>query len=390
MKSKSIPTANNSVPGKKLTIGHIIYAFNDGGMERGIVNLINHGDQQQFRHVIICLTEAGSFSKLLRSPDCSLIELHKRSGNDWRLPWVIARVARQHGIDILHARGWPTLLETAIGARFAGIPATVYAFHGRTMDELGANDIRRQLVQSIFIRSYQRVITLNSQMQLELARESYLSLAMIQIIANGVDVDHFSPRKDRTTLRSKFGLPNDRFILGSIARLDRVKNHDVILKAFHRIKNSGFKAFLLIVGEGPARAVIQNTISMLGLNADVLLFGFSNCVSELLNCMDAYIQSSFYEGFSNTVLEAMACALPVLATKVGGTVDVISDKREGFFFEPADDRGLASLTIQLINNPVLRRDLGKRGRIRAVDCFPVEKMVNSYQNLYRDLMTRAR
>src|SRR4029077_20736121 len=96
-----------------ITVGHGIYAFHDGGMERGLLNLINYGDRDHFHHVILCLTEAGAFAKLLASPSCTVVELHKREGNDWRLPWRIAQAARQHTFDVLHARGWPTLVETA-------------------------------------------------------------------------------------------------------------------------------------------------------------------------------------------------------------------------------------------------------------------------------------
>lgn len=378
--------SKNSAPQLgRITVGHVIYAFHDGGMERGLLNLINYGDRDRFHHIILCLTEAGAFTRLLASPSCTVIELHKKEGNDWRLPWRIAQVARQHMIDILHARGWPAMVETIIGAWLADVSATIYTFHGKTFNELQGVNFQRRWVQRIMIRCFNRVMTLNRSMRSDLSAECLLPEDFIQIIANGVDIDIFRPQQERLSLRAAFNLPKDRLIVGNVARLDPVKNHEVILRALSRVEKA-LRPFFLLVGDGAHRIALQRQIYELGLDSDVCLFGYSNHISELLNCMDFYVQSSLYEGFSNTVLEALACGLPVLATKVGGTMDILTENKEGFFFQPTDDEMLAFLFVRLVRDQELRCVLGEQARRRAAQYFPVQSMVHKYEAIYRDLV----
>ena len=250
-----------------ITIGHTIYAFKDGGMEQGLLNIINHGDARRFRHVVLSLTEAGAFTSRLQSEACSVVELQKRDGNDLRLPGRIAAAVRQHRVNILHARGWPSLLETALAARVAGVRATIYGFHGKTLQELQGASLKRRYAQKLAVRCYSRIMTLNRRMRADFARECSLPEERIKIIANGVDVDRFRPRADRSELRARFGLPNDRFIIGSVGRLDPVKNHEVILRALRRLREQGRQQFLLLVGEGCHRPVLEREINRLGAGA---------------------------------------------------------------------------------------------------------------------------
>ena len=370
---------------KRISIGHTIYSFKDGGMERGLLNVINHSDPERFRHVILCLTESGAFVEHLKAPDCLVVNLQKREGNDFRLPKRLADAARQYGLDILHARGWPTLVETAVAALLANITTTVYGFHGKTIDDLQGIGFVRRLAQRLFIRSYSRIITLNQLMASDFAGECGLPPNQVRIIPNGVDIHHFSPRADRSDLRKQFGLPPDRLILGNVARLDPVKNHEMIIRTLPRLRQHPSRPFVLLVGEGGHRPVLEARIKSLGLTEDVRLLGYSEQIPALLNCMDLYIQSSLYEGFSNTVLEAMACGVPVMATQVGGTADLFSDGEQGFLFPSGDEAALVALIARLADSPVLRRSMADRARRHVVDRFSVKTMVQNYEALYEEL-----
>lgn len=358
-------------------------------MERGLLNLVNHSDPDRFRHVVLCLTEAGPFAGQVVAPDCEIIELRKREGNDLRLPGRIAAAARQHRVDILHARGWPALVETALAAALARIKATIYGFHGKTMQDLQGMSFKRRWVQKVFVRCYHRVVTLNSRMRTDLAAQCGLSEERIDIIGNGVDVEVFCPREDRHELRAKFGLPADRFIIGNVARLDPVKNHEVILRAIRRLRGDVRAPLFLLVGEGSHRSVLEREMEQLGVTESVCLVGYSDRIPELLNCMDLYVQSSLYEGFSNTVVEAMACGLPVLSTDSGGTADVFSDGQEGFFFRPDDEETLACLIRQLQVDDQLRSALSERARRLVVAKCSVQTMVYNYENMYIELALAA-
>jgi sugar transferase (PEP-CTERM/EpsH1 system associated) len=395
--SRALPTREQALPhchskgGEELTdrrisVGHTIWSLSDGGMERGLLNIINHGNQREFRHVILCLGEAGPLADHVRASNCVVIELKKRHGNDWTVPFTISALAKRLRLDILHARGWPTLVETALGGYLARVRRTVYGFHGKTVEELDGKSLRRRLAERIFLRGYSEVVTLTESMKADLANECHLGSTRVRVIPNGVDPEVFRPADHPHESRAKLGLPVNGIVIGNVARLDPVKNHSSILRALSRLRSLGVEIYLLLVGEGSERARLEREIRGSGLSTSVRLFGRSDNVSELLHCMDIYVQSSLYEGFSNTVLEAMACGLPILATRTGGTVDLLHDGEEGYLFEPNDDRALASLILELraIDR---RKAMGANGRKRVIENFPTSKMVTRYEQMYRDLVS---
>jgi glycosyltransferase involved in cell wall biosynthesis len=298
---------------------------------------------------------------------------------------VIARITRKYDIDILHARGWPTFVETAGGAFLSGRAKTVYGFHGKTFEDISGVTLRRRCAQRAIIKLYDRVVTLTPRMRDEVASDCGLSVESIRVVPNGVDVNRFAPQKHKSTLRSAFGIPLDRFVIGNVGRLDPVKNQKTILRSLRQLRRDGIAPYFILVGEGVERSELENQVKTLGLDQDVRFVGYSDQVQDLMNCMDVYVQPSYYEGFSNTILEAMACGVPVLTTDVGGTRDVIESGREGFFFEPEDHGRLASLIARLQNDRALLDEMGKDARSRTIKNFSVESTVALYENLYIEL-----
>ena len=369
----------------QVKVGHAIYALKAGGEERELLNIINYGDHSRFYHVILCFTEADAFASQLDPSVCKLIEFHKGIGNDLRLPCRIAAAVRRHQLDILHARAWATLVEASLAASLTKVRGTVYAFHGKTLEELQGTSLKRRCVEKFLLCRFHQVVTLSRRMRSDMVTRYGLSEDRIQVIPNGVDIEIFRPYKERKALRERFGLPTNRFIIGNVARLDPIKNHEVILRALRRLKERTYKPLFLLVGEGAHRPVLEREIERLGLSTDVRLVGYSDRVPELMNCMDLYIQSSFYEGSSHTVVEAMACGLPVLATDVGGMADLLSEGHEGRFFGPQDDDKLARLIAEFLQNDAPRHIMGERARHRAVEHFSVRTMVHNYEALYLDL-----
>ena len=372
----------------EICVGHTIWSLGDGGMERGLLNIVNRADQAEFSHVILCLGEAGPLANRVRSPNCRVVELKKTFGNDPRLPLRIAAWARHFRLDILHARGWPTLVETALAARVARVRRTVYGFHGKTMEELKGKSLRRRLVEMVFMRLYSRIVTLTDSMKADIADACHLDPARVLVIPNGVDIEVFRPHRDRRRLRAEFGLPVNGLIVGNVARLDPVKNHTILFRALSRLRCIGMEVFLLLIGDGPERARLEREIREAGLTPWVHLLGQTDRVSDLLNCMDIYVQPSFYEGFSNTVLEAMACGLPVVAARTGGTVDLLRAGENGYLFDPRDDEGLSMLLLAL-KDKARRQTMGMHARKQAIERFRLTTMTQGYEQMYRDLVSLA-
>jgi sugar transferase (PEP-CTERM/EpsH1 system associated) len=373
----------------RIAVGHTIWTLSDGGMERGLLNLVNGSCPDDFQHVILCLGEAGPLAHRVVAPNCRVIALNKRPGNDVTLPLKLATVSRRLRLDVLHARGWPTLVETAVAGYVGGVRRTVYGFHGKTVAELARKRLPRRLAEVLVPRLYDRIVTLTNGMRADVAREYRLDEDRVRVIPNGVDIDVFRPSDRRRELRAEFALPLDDLIIGNVARLDPVKNHTVMLRALTRLRESGAAPLLVLIGEGLERHRLEREIRELRLEDRVRLLGHSDQVPKLLNCLDVYVQSSLYEGFSNTVLEAMACGLPVVATRTGGTGDILRDGEDGYLFEPADAEGLASL-IRGLTALDKRRAVGASARRRVVDNYPLPRMIRAYEELYRDLASPGR
>ncbi len=365
----------------------MIYAFTVGGEERELLNILRYGDRGRFLHVIVSFTEVGAFGEEAQRLGFKVFSLNKKMGNDFSLPFRIAKIIRMSGVSVIHARGWATLVETALALRLARVRGSIYAFHGRTYDELQRPSIKRRVVQSLFVRTYDRIVTLNSLMKKEFSRECRLSEDKIDVIANGIELDRFRPLPNRAELRKTHGIPPDRFVIGTVGRLDPVKSHESLLRVVYSLKRSGRRPYLLIVGEGQARAALERLIADLNLSEDICLYGFTEHVPELLNCMDLYAQSSLYEGSSHTLVEAMACGLPIVATDVGGTADLFEEGREGFRFKPGDENTLLRLIAKMQDDLQLRKAMGKRARDRVCKLFAVERMVRRYEQLYHELAT---
>ena len=366
----------------RICIGHVVHAFSVGGEERELANIVRYGDGVRCRHVIVALTEVGDFGKDLPQDRCTVVALRKQPGNDWSIPGKLATIFKREQVTVVHARGWATLVETALAAWWARVPIRIYAFHGKTISELSGLSLKRRLLQALAIRLYTRLVTLNRLMQQDLARECWLPRSRIAVIRNGIDSSQFRPKEDRKALRQRYGIPGDQFVVGTVGRLDPVKNHEGLLAAVRQLCDAGHSIYVLIVGEGEHRGVLECEIKRLNLQGHVCLFGFSDRVADLLNCMDAYVQSSWYEGASHTIVEAMACGVPVIASRVGGTSEFFHLSQQDMLFDPHEVAQLTARLLRVMQDKVFRYQYTREIRESALERFSVTAMVGSYEKLY--------
>jgi glycosyltransferase involved in cell wall biosynthesis len=190
-------------------------------------------------------------------------------------------------------------------------------------------------------------------------------------------------------LRKRFGLPEQRFIVGTVGRMVPIKDHPTLLRALEILTQRGIDAHALLVGSGPELERNEQLVKASSvLQGRVTFTGLSHEIPELLNTMDAFVLTSISEGMSNTLLEAMATGLPLLATSVGGNTEVIEPERMGWLFQPRDTEALANRIALLVSRDDLHRDLGAAARARAVERFSLSRMLKDYTDLYLELAER--
>lgn len=370
-----------------IVIVHVLHSFEVGGLENGVVNLINGLDWQKYRHVICCLTRAGGLVDRLVRKDIEIIELGKVPGHSWTYPVRLARQFRKIMPQIVHTRNWGTI-DGILGARLSCVPVVVHGEHGRTMADANGNNPKRRIVRKGLTHFVDRFVTVSRELREWLHRCVGVDGRKIETICNGVDLDRFARRPDRLAARAELGIRPDHFVIGTVGRLDPIKDQAALIRALAGLVPQYPQVRLLIVGNGPCFGDLDRLRNQLRVADRVSLMGERSDVAELLQLFDIFALPSLFEGISNTILEAMASGLPVVATDVGGNSELVQDQNTGRLIPAQDLPALESSLRAYVEDSGLVVQHGQAGRQRAERQFSVTKMIREYDRMYSNLFYR--
>lgn len=369
-------------------IAHIIHRLDVGGMENGVVNLINHLPLGAYRHAIICMTDYTDFSRRIQRDQVSLHALHKREGKDIAVHGRLWRLLRQLKPDIVHTRNMATL-EAQATAALAGVRRRVHGEHGWDVGDLDGSGIKNQRLRRLFRPLVHHYIAL-SRHQLDYLRSTIgVAPQRLNPICNGVDVHRFRPRETDTATPLPEGFaPPGTLVIGTVMRMQPVKAPLDLVQAFMALRqHAQFPQLrLVIIGDGPLRATVQQALNQAGVADQAWLPGARDDIPECLRGFDLFVLPSLAEGICNTLLEAMATGLPVIATEVGGNPDLIVDGETGTLVPPGQPPRLAQAMAAAIDDPQRRHAYGQAARQRAETEFSIATMVQRYERLYRVLL----
>ena len=374
-------------------IAHVVFRFDYGGLENGIVNVVNGLPAGEFDHAIIALTEATAFAARIRRADVKVYALGKRPGNDLRAYLRLWRLLRELRPAVVHARNIGTM-DCLLIAWLAGVPRRVQGEHGwDTHDPDGTN--RKYLaVRRLLDPFVHQFVTVSRDLRDWLIERVGIAERKVTQICNGVDTQRFRP----AAATERGLLPAERFppsciVLGSVTRLTEIKDPLNLVRAFIAIRQplltAGRDVRLLLIGDGPLRGAVEAELSAAGESAAAWLPGSRDDVAELLRTMDIFVLGSQREGISNTVLEAMASGLPVVASATGGNLELIDDGVTGALVPPGDSNALAAALRRYVEDTERRRAAGAAARRRAETTYSLNGMMNLYRELYARLCARA-
>ena len=375
-----MPSPDNDQPP---LVAHLIFRLTIGGLENGLVNLVNWMPREKYRHVIICLTDSSDFSQRIERDDVVIHALHKKPGKDLLVHWRLWKLLRKLKPQLLHTRNLGTL-EFVVTAALAGIPCRVHGEHGWNAGDPHGRVWRYRFLRRVCSPLVARVITVSAHMRRWVTREIGNKENRVVHIYNGVDTRRFRPGSERLPHQ----VPDDAFVVGMVARLDPIKDPITLLRAFARVRERYTNAYLVIVGNGPLFGQIEAHVDEAGLTDSVWLAGARDDIPALLRGMDVFVLPSLNEGISNTILEAMATGLPVIATSVGGNPELVVLGETGSLFELGDVPGLAAHLEAYAGSDSLRRQHGAAARRRVEATFSPQAMVDGYVSLY-DRLTMA-
>lgn len=366
-------------------VAHVIYRLDTGGLENGLVNLINQSDRERFRHGVICLAGYTAFRQRIVSDDVPVVSLDKRAGKDPGHYLRLLRVLRAWRPAVLHTRNLGTLDAQLVGA-LAGVPVRVHGEHGW---ETGADssDRRGRRLRRLMRRFVHRYIALSGEIEQYLRGAVGVPPSRITRICNGVDTERFHPATpDAVSAR-------ERFTIGTVGRLVPVKDQLTLLRAFARtlattggVAEDGRPLQLVLIGEGPLREMLETKASELGIAHACRFLGSRDDLPALYRGMDLFALPSVAEGISNTILEAMASGLPVAASDVGGNPELVLDNVNGTLVRAGSDTALAGVLTAYARDANRRRSHAAAGRRRALERFSLAAMTGQYEAVYAGLL----
>ncbi len=368
---------------------HVIYRLAVGGLENGLVNLINRMPAERYRHAIVCIDDYTDFRERIQRKDVEVYALHKRPGTDLGAYMRFWRLMRRLRPAIVHTRNLGAL-EFQFPAWLAGVRHRIQGEHGRDIRDLqGIN--RKYLLFRKFMRPLvSSYVALSQDLANWLEISAGAAPQKISQIYNGVDTEKFFSVKHRLRLPVEHFSPKDGIVIGTIGRMQSEKDQLTLVRVFivllDTVENGRERLRLVLIGDGPLREQAQVLLREARAEHLAWLPGARIDAPEMMQALDIFVLPSLIEGVSNTILEAMATGLPVVATAVGGNPELVSHGKTGVTVPAADEIAMSRAIRHYIDAPELRRTHGKAGRSRVEKMFSMASMVSGYLRVYDDAL----
>lgn len=366
-------------------IAHVIHRFAIGGMENGLVNLIN-GMDVRFAHAIVCFDGYTDFSTRLTRDDVSLHDVGKKPGKDpghYARLWRVFRALRP---TVVHTRNIGAI-EAGVVAKLAGVATVLHGEHGWDVHDLRGSNPRYRRLRRLCSPFISRFVCVSAQIRDWLRDQVGIAPRKLVQIYNGVDSERFNPagRDAARRLLHENDIRAD-FIVGSVGRLEEVKNPVATVDAYALAcdRDAGFRcsSALVFVGGGRLESQLRSRVAGLALEGRVHFLGRRDDVAQLLPGFDVHVLPSLNEGISNTILEAMACGVPVVASEVGGNPELVSNGLNGFLYPCEDLDALAGWLGRYQRDAAERERHAVAARARALEHFSLQRMIRNYEDVY--------
>lgn len=336
----------------------------------------------EFSFCFCCLDRVGLLGERLREEGFPVFVLHRRPGVDWLLPRRIARLARRERIDVLHVHHYTPFFYTALSRVLYVRPRLLFTEHGRNFPDV-VRWPRRMLNRLLLRHLAHRVTAVCEFSRQALCRNDGFRPSQVEVVYNGVEVEETPPDEAAGRVLRWIGDADE--VIGFLARLDPIKDPLLLIEAFARVVGRFPRARLVIMGMGPLREEAERRCEELGIADRVLFAGLVGTPLAVLPRLRALAVTSLCEAASLSILEAMACGVPVVATDVGGNRELVTHGRTGLLVSRSAEE-VADALAQLLSDPGLAQAMGEAARREVATRFSLDAMVQRYRAIYRDLL----
>ena len=359
------------------TILHLIESSELGGAEKMLVSLVERLDKSQYKS-IICLHEDGWLNVQLQKMGFETATIPQNRSFDVRWLLTILSLIKKRKIILIHAHEFAMNVYGSMASAMTGIPI-ITTVHGKNYYW---EKWRRRLAYR-FASKQSTMVAVSEDIKKFLNEKVGIKNGRIITIYNGINTDAYYPDNElRGRIRKEFGINSMQPVIGTVGSLSPVKGHTYLLKAAAIVTKTFPDAVFLVAGGGELLGQLQIEASQLGIEKKLIFLGPREDIRALLQDVDIFILPSLSEGLPLSVLEAMACAKPVVATNVGGIPEVIMDGQTGFSVPPRNPEALAEKILLLLKNKSFAEKFGRAGNERVRKEFTFENTWIKYQKLY--------
>lgn len=364
---------------RPVSVLHVTFDMRIGGTEQVIRNLIRASDTERVHMAIFCIeAPLGPWGEALRDEGIPISCHARQPGFDIGVLRALRRHLQTHDVDVVHCHQYTPWVYGCLAAIGLG-KRVMFTEHGRFYPDRASP--RRRYINPVLARLTDRITAISEATRQALVDYEYLQAGRIEVIYNGIEA--LRPAEgDATALRRSLEIPDSAPVLGTVARLDPIKNHDMMLEAFRRVADVHPEARLLLVGDGEERVRIEERVTALGLEDRVIMPGYRPNPTVWLSLMDIFLLSSFSEGTSMTLLEAMSLGKPCVVTDVGGNPEIVDDGVTGVVVESDNAEAFAEAILTIITFPERAAELREAALARFEQRFSAATMAGRYLTLY--------
>ncbi|WP_153637442.1 glycosyltransferase [Marinobacter salsuginis] len=365
---------------KPIRVLHVTLNMGIGGTEQVIRQLVMGMETEGVESEILCIDGCiGAIGEGLQQVGITVHKLKRRQGFDWSLIAGIRKRLRAGRFDVVHCHQYTPWLYGWLAA--LGTPArVVFTEHGRLHPD--RYRYKAMLVNPVMAMFTTTIVSISSATKEALVRFEFIPRKKIRVIYNGTSA---LKRNDieAQKVRDNLGIPKDAFVVGTVSRLDPVKNQSMMLRAFKEFSEKYPDSYLLMVGDGSDKEKLISLATELGISERTMFTGFINNPIHYLSAMDVFLLSSHTEGTSMTLLEAMSLEIPSVATQVGGNPEIIENGVTGILTEPDSSQSFAEALEKLCQDGPARKSMGKAAQQRFTERFSAKVMLHDYEAIYR-------
>lgn len=374
----SVAEGAESADKGKLHVLEIMASAIVGGMETYVRNLIRLMPPERFRITCLCPYES-PITESLRGIGAAVFVARMDDDPPWRSIQAAVEIVRNFNVDLIHAHLPKAHVLAGLAGALTQTPALA-TVHGNTISthELGIHRTTGTHLIAVCQEAYMQALAMG------------VTPERVSLIHNGVDLDVFRPsERVRTAFRASLGIAAETPLVGFVGRIDVEKGPDQFLQAAQVIHAEAPDAHFVLVGAGHQFDRMQQMAAELGLAEVTHFAGLWPDTSKVYPAIDLLLQTSRIEGTPLTLLEAMACELPVVALGVGGVPEIVEEGRTGMLVSPGDWRGVGQRAIDLLEHPARMAAMGQAGRARVRAHFDLRAMVGQTTRLMETLVQRA-